>query len=138
VEFQFSAIAAKHIQDPERLTAFFGFWFSTANALSFGIQLLLTQRIVSFLGVGRSLFILPVGLIAGTAAVLKAPVLWAGTTLKVMEISLKQSINKAATELLILPVPMAVKSQAKTYIDIFVDTTRLEWRPDAYSPDQWS
>ena len=123
VEFQFSAIAAKHIQDPEKLTAFFGFWFSTANALSFGIQLLLTQRIVSFLGVGRSLFILPVGLIASTAAVLKAPVLWAGTTLKVMEISLKQSINKAATELLILPVPMAVKSQAKTYIDVFVDTT---------------
>jgi AAA family ATP:ADP antiporter len=40
-----------------------------------------------------------------------------------MEISLKQSINKAATELLILPIPMAVKSQAKTYIDIFVDTT---------------
>lgn len=123
VEFQFSAIAARHIQDPEKLTSFFGFWFSTANALSFVIQLLLTQRIVSFLGVGRSLFILPVGLIASTAAVLKAPVLWAGTTLKVMEISLKQSINKAATELLILPVPMAVKSQAKTYIDIFVDTT---------------
>lgn len=58
-----------------------------------------------------------------TAAVLNRPVLWAGTTLKLLDISLKQSINKAATELLILPVPMAIKSQAKTYIDVFVDTT---------------
>ncbi|MDQ3016747.1 MAG: hypothetical protein M3R25_08555 [Bacteroidota bacterium] len=123
VEFQFSAIASKNISDPDELTAFFGFWFSTSNAVALTIQLLLTQRMVSFLGVGRSLFILPSALIISSAVVLKAPVLWAGTTLKVLDISLKQSINKAATELLILPVPLAIKSQAKTYIDVFVDTT---------------
>lgn len=123
VEFQFSAIASHHISDPDKLTAFFGFWFSTANAVSLGIQLLVTQRMVGFLGVGRSLFILPGALIISSAVVLKSPMLWAGTTLKVLDISLKQSINKAATELLILPVPLAVKSQAKTFIDVFVDTT---------------
>ena len=123
VEFQFSAIAAENIKDPDNLTAFFGFWLSTANAVALTIQLLFTQRTVGFLGVGRSLFILPGALIISTAAVLKAPVLWAGTTLKVLDVSLKQSIHKAATELLILPVPMSIKSQAKTYIDVFVDTT---------------
>src|SRR5688500_15360718 len=120
VEFQFSAIASENIKDPDDLTAFFGFWFSTANAVALGIQLLLTQRAVGFLGVGRSLFVLPGALFVSAAAVLNTPVLWAGTALKVLDISLKQSINKAATELLILPVPMAVKSQAKTYIDVFV------------------
>ncbi|MEO5905446.1 MAG: hypothetical protein ABIQ11_01880 [Saprospiraceae bacterium] len=123
VEFQFSAIAAENIHDPDQLTAYFGFWLSTANAFALTIQLLLTQRTVGFLGVGRSLFILPGALILSTAAVLKAPVLWAGTTLKVLDVSIKQSIHKAATELLILPVPMSIKSQAKTYIDVFVDTT---------------
>jgi ATP:ADP antiporter, AAA family len=123
VEFQFSAIASQNIKDPDGLTAYFGFWFSTANAVALAIQLLLTQKAVGFLGVGRSLFVLPGALFVSASAVLNTPVLWAGTMLKVLDISLKQSINKAATELLILPVPMAVKSQAKTYIDVFVDTT---------------
>lgn len=123
IEFQFSAIASQRIQDPDKLSVFFGFWFSTSNAVSLAIQLLVTQRLVRFLGVGRSLFVLPGALFAGAAAVLYAPVLWTGTTLKLFDISLKQSINKAATELLILPIPMAIKTQAKTYIDVFVDTT---------------
>ncbi len=123
VEFQFSAIASARIQDPDQLTSFFGFWFSTSNVVALGIQLLITQRVVGSLGVGRSLFVLPGALFAGTLAVLNTPVLWAGTSLKLLDISLKQSINKAATELLILPVPMAIKSQVKTYIDVFVDTT---------------
>ena len=123
IEYQFSAIASENITDPDKLTSFFGFWFSTSNAVSLIIQLILTQRLVAFLGVGRSLFILPGALFASATAVLYAPVLWTGTTLKLLDISLKQSVNKAATELLILPVPMAIKSQAKSYIDVFVDTT---------------
>ncbi len=123
VEFQFSAIASTRIKDPDQLTSFFGFWFSTSNVVALGIQLLITQRVVGLLGVGRSLFVLPGALFAGTLAVLNTPVLWAGTSIKLLDISLKQSINKAATELLILPVPMSIKSQAKTYIDVFVDTT---------------
>lgn len=122
VEFQFSAIASQNIRDPEKLTAYFGFWLSTANAISLAIQLVLTQRLVRFLGVGRSLFLLPGALAISTIAVLRAPVIWTGTLLKVVDVSLKQSINKATNELLILPVPMAIKSQAKTYIDVFVDT----------------
>ena len=123
VEFQFSAIASANIKDPDDLTGYFGFWFSTSNAVALAIQLLITQRLVGFLGVGRSLFVLPGALFMSTLTVLNTPVLWAGTILKLLDISLKQSINKAATELLILPVPMAIKSQAKTYIDVFVDTT---------------
>ena len=123
IEFQFSSIASQRIQDPEKLTAFFGFWFSTANVISLGVQLLVTQRVLAALGVGRSLFISPAVLFAGAAAVLYTPVIWAGASLKIMDISLKQSINKAVTELLILPIPMAIKSQAKTFIDVFVDTT---------------
>lgn len=123
VEFQFSSIASSRISNPDQLTAFFGFWFSTSNVISLIFQLLITQRLVAFLGVGRSLFVFPGALFTGTLMVLNTPVLWAGTTLKAIDISLKQSINKAATELLILPIPMAIKSQAKTFIDVFVDTT---------------
>ncbi len=123
VEFQFSAIASGRIKDPDELTAYFGFWFSTSNVVSLGIQLLITQRLLARIGVGRSLFILPGALFAGAATILYTPVLWAGTAIKLFDISLKQSINKAATELLIVPIPIAIKSQVKTFIDVFVDTT---------------
>ncbi len=123
IEYQFSAIASARFPDPDDLAGFFGFWFSTFNVVSLGIQLFVTQRVVGIFGVGRSLFILPGALFAGAVALLVAPVLWTGVTLKLFDISLKQSINKAATELLILPIPMAIKSQAKTFIDVFVDTT---------------
>jgi AAA family ATP:ADP antiporter len=123
VEYQFSALASARISDPDELAGFFGFWFSTFNVVSLVIQLLLTQRIVGLFGVGKSLFILPGALFLGGLTLLIAPVLWAGIALKMFDISLKQSINKAATELLILPVPMAIKGQAKTFIDVFVDTT---------------
>jgi len=123
VEFQYSAIASSKIRDPDQLTAFFGFWFSTANMVSLVIQLLITRKVVEYLGVGRSLFVLPGALFAGAATVFYTPVLWTGTLLKLTDISLKQSINKAATELLIMPVPPAIKNQVKTFIDVFVDTT---------------
>lgn len=123
VEFQFSAIASARITDPDALASFFGFWFSTFNVLSLGIQLFITPRLVGVFGVGRSLFILPMALLTGALGVILAPVIAMGVLLKMFDISLKQSINKAATELLILPLPLKVKSQAKTFIDVFVDTT---------------
>jgi ATP:ADP antiporter, AAA family len=123
VEFQFSAIASARIPDPDRLASFFGFWFSTFNVVSLVIQLFITQRVVGVFGVGRSLFILPGALLTGALGVMFAPVIAMSIILKLFDISLKQSINKAATELLILPLPLKVKSQAKTFIDVFVDTT---------------
>lgn len=123
VEFQFSAIASARLPDPDALASFFGFWFSTFNVISLLIQLFVTPRLVGVFGVGRSLFILPMALMTGALGVILAPVMAMGVLLKMFDISLKQSINKAATELLILPLPLRVKSQAKTFIDVFVDTT---------------
>ncbi len=121
VEFQFSSVAAITYPDPDDLTSFFGFWFSTFNVISLLIQLFLTRRIVGTFGVGSSLFALPGGILAGSFLLLFAPVLWAGVFTKLWEVSVKQSINKSATELLALPIPLAIKSQTKSFIDVFVD-----------------
>ena len=39
VDYQFGGLAAASIYNPEELTAFFGFWFSTFNLLSLLLQL---------------------------------------------------------------------------------------------------
>jgi AAA family ATP:ADP antiporter len=122
VDYQFSAIASLKIPDPDDLTAFFGFWFSTFNLISLGIQLFLTRRVVGVFGVGTSLFILPLGIMLGAMLVLVFPELWAVIFLKLIDGSLKQSVNKSAVELMALPIPLEIKNQTKSFIDVFVDS----------------
>lgn len=122
VDYQFSDLAALHIPDRDDLTAFFGFWFSTFNLISLFLQLFLTRKVVGMLGIGTSLFFLPGSIFLAALALVFIPELWVAVILKLADGSLKQSINKAAVELLILPIPQDVKSQAKTFIDVFVDS----------------
>ncbi len=122
VDYQFSAIASFNIPDPDDLTAFFGFWFSTFNLISLAIQLFLTRRVVGVFGVGTSLFILPIGIMLGAFLVLVFPELWAVIFLKLIDGSLKQSVNKSAVELMALPIPQEIKNQTKSFIDVFVDS----------------
>ncbi|MCB0557799.1 MAG: HEAT repeat domain-containing protein [Lewinellaceae bacterium] len=122
VEYQFSAVAAAAISDPDELASFFGFWFSNFNVISLGIQLFLTRRVVGTFGVGYALFVLPAGIFIGATALLFFPELWAAVLIKLADGSLKQSINKAAIELLGLPIPIDIKNKTKTFIDVFIDS----------------
>ncbi|HPF50067.1 MAG TPA: HEAT repeat domain-containing protein [Draconibacterium sp.] len=122
VDYQFNALASMKISDPDELTAFFGFWFSNFNLISLLIQLFLTRRVVGVFGVGTSLFFLPAGILIGALLVLFVPSLFAAIIIKMADGSLKQSINKSATELLALPIPLSIKNKTKTFIDVFVDS----------------
>ncbi len=123
VDYQFGGIAAALIPDPDELTAFFGFWFGTFNVISLLTQLFLTHRVVGTFGVGSSLFFLPITILLAVIFLLLMPeLLMAAVFLKMADGGLKQSINKAAMELLIMPIPTDIKSQTKTFIDVFVDS----------------
>ena len=122
VDYQFSAISSSIITDEDELTAFFGFWFSNFNILSLLIQLFITRKIVGTYGVGISLFFLPAGILIGALGVLVIPGLATAVLIKACDGSLKQSVNKSAIELLALPIPAETKNQAKTFIDVFVDS----------------
>ncbi len=122
VDYQFNAISSQKITNEDELTAFFGFWFSNFNLISLLIQLFITRRVVGTYGVGVSLFFLPVGILAGVIAIIITPALWAAVLIKASDASLKQSVNRSAIELLALPIPSETKKQAKTFIDVFVDS----------------
>ncbi|MCU4164382.1 hypothetical protein [Carboxylicivirga caseinilyticus] len=122
VDYQFSALASDYYTEPDQLAAFFGFWFSNFNLISLVIQLFITRRVVGTFGVGTSLFILPSFLLFSISLFFIFPVLAVAVLLKMFDVSIKQSINKAATELLALPIPSGIKTQTKSFIDIFVDT----------------
>lgn len=123
IDFQFADIAVRNIRDPDKLTSFFGFWFSTFNVVSLCLQLFVTRRILEAVGVGSTLFFLP-GLILVAASVLLAfpELMLAAVFLKMADASLKQSVNKASMELLYVPIPAQVKNNSKVFIDVFVDS----------------
>ncbi|MGB7393410.1 MAG: Npt1/Npt2 family nucleotide transporter [Pricia sp.] len=122
VDYLFSDFAVSAIPDPEELTAFFAFWFSTFNLLSLGVQLFFTHRIVGIWGVGFSLLLLPIGIFGGSLFFLMLPELSAVIVIKAMDGVLKQSVNKSATELLALPLPFELKNKTKSFIDVVVDS----------------
>ena len=122
VDYQFSDFAAKSFDDPEELTSFLAFWFSTFNLLSLGIQLFVTHRVVGIWGVGFSLLLLPLGILFGSIFFLILPELSAIVVIKAMDGILKQSINKSASELLVLPLPFELKNRTKSFIDVVVDS----------------
>jgi len=122
VDYQFSAIASLAITDPDRLTSFFGFWFSNFNLFSLFIQLFITRKVVGVFGVGTSLLFLPGAIFIGALLMLFFPILGAAVFIKFSDASLKQSLNKSATELLALPIPVEIKNKTKSFIDVFVDS----------------
>jgi len=122
VDYQYSDYASRIIKDPEKLASFFGFWFSTLSVISLIIQLFLTQRIVGTFGVGKSLLWLPSGILIGSILLLIIPQLWVIIFIKIVDGSLKQSVNKAATELLSIPIPIDTKKKTKTFTDVVIDS----------------
>ena len=122
VDFQFSDFASRAIENPDKLASFFGFWFSSFNLVALILQLFLTNRLLSKLGVSSTLLILPLGIALGSLLFLTFPELWVLIIIKGIDGGFKQSLNKAAYELSIMPIPLNVKNQAKSYIDVVVDS----------------
>ncbi|WP_053978201.1 NTP/NDP exchange transporter [Mangrovimonas xylaniphaga] len=122
VDYQYNHYASELIENPEELTAFFGFWLSTLSVISLVIQLFFTKHIVGTFGVGKSLLWLPVGILFGSILLVFLPELWVIVLIKIADGSLKQSVNKAATELLVIPIPIDIKKKTKTFIDVVIDS----------------
>ncbi|AWX44752.1 hypothetical protein HME9304_01755 [Flagellimonas maritima] len=122
VDFQFSDFAHNVFSDSDELASFFGFWFSTFNVIALSIQLLLTNKIMNRLGVATTLLLMPLAIALGCLLFLTFPELWVLILLKGIDGTFKQSVYKAALELSIMPIPFQIKNQAKSYIDVVVDS----------------
>jgi len=122
VDYQFNDLSHKVYSNPDELASFFGFWFSSFNIIALLIQLFLTNRMMARFGVTTNMLFLPLGLAAGSFLFFVFPELWVMVLIKGMDGSFKQSLNKAAFELSILPVSYEVKKQAKPFIDVVVDS----------------
>jgi AAA family ATP:ADP antiporter len=119
--WQLKAIAKDSFIQKDAVAAFLATFRGYTGILALVAQLFLTSRILKRFGIGAALFVLPLLLMAGSAALLlTGGSLLAATVLKGSDKVFRYSIDTSALQLLYLPIPAGVKLQAKSFIDTVI------------------
>jgi ATP:ADP antiporter, AAA family len=118
--WQFKAFTGASIEGKDALAAFFGKFNFYAGLMAFALQWLLTGRLLRRLGLGFTLFIVPVALLFGSIGLLVFGSLTAVIVLRGIDQVLRYSIDKPTVELLYLPVPSDRTVAVKSFIDTVV------------------
>ncbi len=119
MDFQFTSTIAHYLDGPaigKQLSTV----FAITNIVSMLVQLFITSLVMSRLGVGVALLILPVAALAGSTGFMALPVLWMGSALNTLDNGFSYSINQSAKEALYVPTTRDEKYKAKAFIDMFV------------------
>jgi AAA family ATP:ADP antiporter len=121
VDFQFKAAAAGAGFGRDELTAFFAAALSAMSAVGLIVQLGIVRPILRSLGLGAAILVLPLSLLLGESTLIVLGGLWAAVFMKASDGAFKHSIDRSSKELAYLPVPMEIKVQVKSAIDMVLD-----------------
>ena len=120
-QLNMATAAAKGRANTDGMTAILAWVGVYLSTIGFFIQVALTSRIHRLLGIGFALMILPVSLGASGLLMLGVGALWTSGVARVLDTSLRYTVDKTTREILFLPLPPDVKYRAKPFIDVTVD-----------------
>jgi CRP-like cAMP-binding protein/HEAT repeat protein len=115
------AAEARLGQDADGITQFLAEVTVYLSLVGFLVQVTLTSRIHSLLGIGFALLILPLGLGSTAVVMLVSGGLWAPAFARVLDTSLRYTVDKTTREILFLPLPASLKYRAKPFVDVTMD-----------------
>ena len=92
-----------------------------SRSAGFVVQVALTSRIHRSLGLAFALLLLPVTLGSSAIVVLVTGALWAPQLARVLDSTLRYTVDKTTREVLFLPLPADLKHRAKPFIDVTMD-----------------
>ena len=121
IEQQLNMAVEQAIPGKDARTAFLGNVIFYSSMAGFLIQMTLTSRVHRLLGIGFALLLLPVSLGATAVLMLAIPALWTSTAARVLDTSLRYTVDKTTREILFMPLPTAMKYRAKPFADVAVD-----------------
>jgi AAA family ATP:ADP antiporter len=119
MDFQFTSTIDYYLSGPA-IGKQFATVFAITNIVSMVVQLFLTSFVMTRLGVGVALMVLPVAALAGSMGFMALPVLGMGSALNTLDNGFSYSINQSAKEALYVPTTREEKYKAKAFIDMFV------------------
>ena len=124
VKYQFKAtVQVSFLAEPDAMTPFFDDFYGYLAVLSFLFHVLLTGRLLRWVGLGLCLFILPSSLLIGATALLLSSSLGAAVLARASDQGFRHSVDRASVELLYVPIAAAVRGQVKSFLDMVVSRT---------------
>ena len=105
----------------DAIAAFLGQLIVYLSLVGFVIQVALTSRIHRVMGIGFALLMLPVSMGGAAMFILFNRALWAPSLGRIIDTSIRYTIDKTSREVLFLPLPADLKYRAKPFIDVTMD-----------------
>ena len=121
VQQQLSMAAEATGGDADRMTAFLAEVTAWVSIAGFVVQVALTSRIHRSMGLAFAMLLLPVAMGSSAIVVLISGALWAPQLARVLEATLRYTVDKTTREVLFLPVPLELKHRSKPFIDVTAD-----------------
>jgi ATP:ADP antiporter, AAA family len=112
---------SKGSDNPDAIAAFLGQLIVYLSLAGFVIQLTLTSRIHRVMGIGFALLMLPFTMGTTAAIILLNRALWAPSLGRILDTSIRYTVDKTSREVLFLPLPADLKYRAKPFIDVTMD-----------------
>lgn len=103
------------------ITSFLGQVQLYTSMIGAVVQIWLTSRIQRNLGIGVALLVLPLTLGVTGGLILVSGALWTTALARVVDTSLRYTLDKTTREILFMPLPAELKQRAKPFIDVTVD-----------------
>jgi AAA family ATP:ADP antiporter len=94
-----------------------------SNLLAVALQLLVTAALVSRLGVGGTMQIMPATVAAASLPIVLAPGILSTVAARLAETASRYSFNRTGMELLYMPLPTELRNRTKAFVDIAMDRT---------------
>lgn len=120
-QLNMAAEAIKGQSETDAITGFLAEVTFYTSIIGFVVQVALTSQIHRHLGIGFALLMLPLGLGSTALVILFNGALWAPALARLLDASLRYTVDKTTREVLFLPLPSALKHRAKPVIDVTVD-----------------
>lgn len=121
LDYVFSAQAVAHIGKGPALLSFFALFWLAVGVFSFSLQTLLGKFALEKLGLAVTVALLPGVVVLGGAFGLAVPGLLSSSLVRGAEAVQRNSLFRAAYELLYTPLPEEKKRATKTIIDVGFD-----------------
>jgi ATP/ADP translocase len=120
VDYQFNTVTKEVFGDRDAIAAFQGKFGAATQWLPI-LVLVFLRRPLERWGVGFAVLVLPVAMLLTNVGLIVFWGLWAAAAAKAAESGFRYSAERAAREILYLPVPDEIKLKAKAYIDMAVE-----------------
>jgi ATP:ADP antiporter, AAA family len=102
---------------PSGLASFFARYQLVMSVVALAMQLVVAPLLLRRVGANRAVLTLPVALAGAGFGFALVPGLAAGVVLKAVDNGLRNSVHRTSTEVLYLPLPVAIRGRVKSIVD---------------------